>query len=187
MTSTRDRLVRAATALLDRGGPEVVTLREVGHRAGVSHNAPYKHFSDKSALLAAVAANELRSLERRLVKARTGAADPVAAIASAGVAYVKWAAAHPMRFKLTFGTLATSDPELGAAATAARLEFIRPFLDASREGALAGAPPELAALLVWTLAHGATDLDLTGHLRKDGTTTSPETLVGALVKLLTST
>jgi Bacterial regulatory proteins, tetR family len=40
--TTRDALVAAAAQLLDAGGPEAVTLREVGHRAGVSHNAPYK-------------------------------------------------------------------------------------------------------------------------------------------------
>src|ERR1700677_3914321 len=59
-SSTRDALVDAAVQLLDEGGPEAVTLREVGHRAGVSHNAPYKHFTGKEALLAAVAARELR-------------------------------------------------------------------------------------------------------------------------------
>jgi AcrR family transcriptional regulator len=57
--STRDRLVDAATELLDEGGPAAVTLREVGRRAGVSHNAPYKHFADKESLLAAIAAREL--------------------------------------------------------------------------------------------------------------------------------
>ena len=57
--TTREALLDAATDLLDEGGPVAVTLREVGHRAGLSHNAPYKHFADKNALLAAVAAREL--------------------------------------------------------------------------------------------------------------------------------
>jgi hypothetical protein len=52
---TRETLVSAAAELLDRGGPDAVTLREVGHLAGVSHNAPYKHFAGKESLLAAVA------------------------------------------------------------------------------------------------------------------------------------
>jgi AcrR family transcriptional regulator len=30
-------------------------LREVARRAGVSHNAPYRHFRDKDDLLAAIA------------------------------------------------------------------------------------------------------------------------------------
>jgi AcrR family transcriptional regulator len=56
---TRDALVEAAARLLDAGGVEAVTLREVGRRAGVSHNAPYKHFASTQALLAAIAAREL--------------------------------------------------------------------------------------------------------------------------------
>ncbi|GAA1667197.1 hypothetical protein GCM10009765_15850 [Fodinicola feengrottensis] len=57
--NTCDALVEAAAKLLDGGGVAAATLREVGHRAGVSHNAPYRHFPDKEALLAAVAAREL--------------------------------------------------------------------------------------------------------------------------------
>ena len=53
--ATRRSLLDAAAALLDEGGPEAVTLREVGSRAGVSRGAPYRHFDDKDDLLAAIA------------------------------------------------------------------------------------------------------------------------------------
>ena len=52
---TRRALLDAAAELLDLGGPEAVTLREVGARAGVSRGAPYRHFADKDSLLTAVA------------------------------------------------------------------------------------------------------------------------------------
>jgi AcrR family transcriptional regulator len=54
MSSTREALVAAATDLVDAGGDQAVTLREVGKRAGVSHNAPYKHFRDKCLILTRV-------------------------------------------------------------------------------------------------------------------------------------
>ncbi|MFB8280304.1 TetR/AcrR family transcriptional regulator [Nocardia colli] len=53
--ATRRSLLDAAAALLDLGGPEAVTLREVGARAGVTRGAPYRHFADKDSLLTAVA------------------------------------------------------------------------------------------------------------------------------------
>jgi DNA-binding transcriptional regulator YbjK len=53
---TRRALLCSAAELIDNGGPDAVTLREVGARAGVSRGAPYRHFADKERLLTAVAA-----------------------------------------------------------------------------------------------------------------------------------
>src|SRR4029079_14956503 len=48
-------LLRAAGKLLDKEGVEALSLREVARRAGVSHAAPYRHFPERDALLAALA------------------------------------------------------------------------------------------------------------------------------------
>jgi AcrR family transcriptional regulator len=53
--TTHKKLIAAAKRLLDTGGDQAVTLRAVGHACGISHNAPYKHFKNRDALLAAVA------------------------------------------------------------------------------------------------------------------------------------
>jgi len=54
--ATRRALLDDAAELLDSGGLDAVTLREVGARAGVSRGAPYRHFANKESLLTAVAA-----------------------------------------------------------------------------------------------------------------------------------
>jgi AcrR family transcriptional regulator len=54
--ATRRALLDAAADLLDTGGPDAVTLRAVGARAGVTRGAPYRHFPDKDSLLTAIAA-----------------------------------------------------------------------------------------------------------------------------------
>ena len=51
----RKTLLEAAVALIGEAGPRGFTLREVARRAGVSHNAPYRHFAGKDELLVAVA------------------------------------------------------------------------------------------------------------------------------------
>lgn len=71
--ATRRSLLDAAAKLLGEGGPEAVTLREVGARAGVSRGAPYRHFDDKERLLTAIAAE---AWERLAEKAVTLSADP---------------------------------------------------------------------------------------------------------------
>ena len=45
------------------------TLREVARRAGVSHAAPYKHFPDKSALLAELATLGFNQLREEIAEA----------------------------------------------------------------------------------------------------------------------
>ena len=53
--SLRETLVEAAAALIAKKGPQGFSLREVARRAHVSEAAPYWHFTDREALLAAVA------------------------------------------------------------------------------------------------------------------------------------
>lgn len=159
-SSTRDTLVEAAVQLLDEGGPEAVTLREVGHRAGVSHNAPYKHFTSKEALLAAVAAREL---------SRQGAVVAAATTLRAVLhGYIGWALAHPARFRLVFGAWSTGSEELAAAAETARAALIALVAEQQRAGRLPDGDPERLAALLQALAHGAVALTLAGHLSPGG-------------------
>jgi AcrR family transcriptional regulator len=167
VATTRDRLIEAATRLLDEGGPAAVTLREVGRLAGVSHNAPYKHFADKEDLLAAVAARELARPRRP-----RAAADP--SVSGAQIlremmhAYVAWAIRHPARFKLTFGAWSAGSDELADAAGSARAALVAAVRDAQASREVAGGDPERVAALILATAHGAVDLALSGHLSETG-------------------
>ena len=182
MTETRrESLITAAADLLDRGGPAAVTLREVGRAAGVSHNAPYKHFEDKDDLLAAVAGRELR--RQSVVKAP--ASDDALTPQTLMVSYVRWGQRYPERFKLTFGRWTRDNPELGQAAADARAVLIEAIVRAQANGDLPAGDPERMAVLVLALAHGAADLALAGHLSATGRgRADPEDLVADLFRHL---
>src|SRR3982074_1431728 len=62
----RRALVDAALALIAEGELGTFSLREVARRAGVTPAAPYHHFKDKTALLAAVAEEGFVALRARL-------------------------------------------------------------------------------------------------------------------------
>jgi len=165
--STRNRLIDAAAQLLDEGGPSAVTLREVGRLAGVSHNAPYKHFTDKQELLAAVAARELTHHDTAM-QALAAEHPPAEVLRAMMHGYLDWAARYPARFKLTFGPWSNDSPELAAAATAARTALIEAVANAQRSGAIPAGNPERTAALLQATAHGAADLALAGHLSPHG-------------------
>jgi AcrR family transcriptional regulator len=163
-TSTRDRLIDAATQLLDQGGPAAVTLRDVGSAAGVSHNAPYRHFADKHALLAAVAARELERQGANLSRTQIPAGDVKAMLQG----YVRWALRYPERFRLTFGRWERDDAGLATSASAARSALVGAVSAAQARRELPAGDPERLASLLLAMAHGAADRALTGHLSVDG-------------------
>ena len=149
-------LLAASGKLLEEKGTIGVSLREVARRAGVSHNAPYRHFPDRDALLAALAADGFRQL------AAEQAAAPTAGM---GEAYVAFALRHPQRFRLMFGGALAFDerPALKAAAASA----YDPLVEAFR--ARDDVPdPDSAAAAAWSLVHGLAQLLLDGHLTRAG-------------------
>ncbi len=150
----RTELLDAAGEVLEKRGLGALSLREAARRAGVSHNAPYRHFANREALLAALAAEGFAEL---------GAALGRAGGREAGASYVSFALTHPQRFRLMFGGLVSIDahPELREQAT-------RTF-DALRRSFAGSGPPEgaaHAAAAAWSLVHGLAELLLNGHLRR---------------------
>jgi AcrR family transcriptional regulator len=103
----RAELLEQAIEQLRSTPPEQLSLRAIARALGVSQTAPYRHFADKEALLAALAAQGYEHLLGRLhgARARAGdvAADQLRAVARA---YVDFAAEESQLFKLMFGPLA---------------------------------------------------------------------------------
>ena len=58
----KSALIAAALAAVEQGGADAVSLRDLAQSLGVSRAAPYRHFPDRNALLAAVAARGFEDL-----------------------------------------------------------------------------------------------------------------------------
>lgn len=174
--TTRRHLVHAASELLDEGGPDAVTLREVGARAGVSRGAPYGHFKNKEHLLTQLAIDAWSSLADEVEQLRTGPdTAPGARLERAVLALIEVARRKPHRYALMFSTPAGT-PAAAQAASRLENEFLTLVAgivgepDARRYGAL-----------LMSSAHGIAGMELTGHLAKDGWRVSVEQLVGMLI------
>jgi AcrR family transcriptional regulator len=96
----REELIKAAQQIVETEGVDALSVREVARRAGVSSAAPFRHFADKQALMAAVATDALRSFVEHTEKAMEEAGtDPVDRFRAVGIAYIDFALAHPARFR----------------------------------------------------------------------------------------
>jgi AcrR family transcriptional regulator len=174
-------LLRAAVELIAEVGPAAFTLREVARRAGISHNAPYRHFREKDELLAAVAAEGFERLADVLGKdtlgkdalgkpeKRTRAGNPDSALRrfqASGVAYVRFALGSPEHLLVMFDWPLALDryPELSATAKRAFSVLVGFVEDAQREGSLPGGDPLALACTAWSLVHGVAKLAIAKRL-----------------------
>jgi AcrR family transcriptional regulator len=105
----RAAVIGEGLRLLETGDAETLSLREVARNVGVSAPAVYRHFPDKAAFLAALAAEGLNRLARDQAVAQVGNPEGFAA---SGRAYVRFALANPGLFRLIFASAQGTIPDL---------------------------------------------------------------------------
>jgi AcrR family transcriptional regulator len=152
----RRALVEAAAGLMEEKGHEALSLREAARQAGVSHNAPYRHFADREALLDAVAAKGFQELAEAMVAARAREG-----FRGVGEAYVAFALAHPRLFQLMYSGPKGREPsdELADA-----MKLSEAPLKAAFEG-LEG-DPHATMVAAWSVVHGLAHLLIDHRLGK---------------------
>ena len=178
--TTRRDLLAAAAELLDAGGPEAVTLREVGARAGVSRGAPYRHFADKESLLTAIASESWSAVgdDLEALTADSGGS-PEGTLRRALLLLITIGRSRPHLYRLMFATT-TADPTAGVQAAERAQGF---FLDLVTGIVGTGSARQHAALLL-TGVHGITGLEMSGHLSPAKWGTTPEELLDLQIGLL---
>ncbi len=146
-----EQLISAALALLPEAGDAGPSLRAVARQAGVSAMAPYRHFADKAALMEAVADRGFSLLGDCLEAA--GGADAVMAFVAQGAAYVAFATAHPVLFRLMF---VNARPQPGTPLGASTSRAYAALLQRAEAVAdLSGAVSrDDLALIAWSMVHG---------------------------------
>jgi AcrR family transcriptional regulator len=161
-------LLEEALRTIERHGVESLTLRTVGERLGVSRTALYRHFSDKQALLAAVGREGFRLLRLTLVEAWDQHGRGRAGFEAMGVAYVKFAAAHPAHYRVMFGRFIEScekDAAFIEEATAAFQVLVNSLIEQQQMGIVRRDDPNIQARMIWSLVHGIAMLVIDGQLR----------------------
>lgn len=116
--------MRLGLETLETEGADVLSLRLLAERAGVSKTAPYRHFKDKTVFLGALADEGFRLLHTRLEevipasdsalkhasKLQPGTATVDTAVAAMGKAYMDFAVAHPALYRLMSSSLVCTLP-----------------------------------------------------------------------------
>ncbi|MEU1940933.1 TetR/AcrR family transcriptional regulator [Streptomyces sp. NPDC020125] len=199
---TRRALLDAAAELLDLGGPEAVTLREVGARAGVTRGAPYRHFAGKDSLLTAVATESWERIGDQVHTLRT---DPALSasekLCGALRALIGVGRDQPHRYQMLFRRRGHRPGERGEGLDRVRRQLCAPAGDTAAAVRAAGRFQDeflaiVAALvgernarrydaLLLTSAHGIASMEFSDGLDTDTWRNTADELVDTLVRMAT--
>jgi AcrR family transcriptional regulator len=171
-------MLQEAVRVIQARGVEGLTLRAVGAALGVSRTALYRHFSDKQALLTAVAREGFRTLTSELQEAWRRGGQGRTGFEQMGEAYVRFAVTNPSHYRVMFGGLleeGDTNPELGEQAANAFQVLVDALAEQQDAGLVHKDDTLLLARYIWAVVHGVAMLALDGQLKHQQT--DAETLI----------
>jgi AcrR family transcriptional regulator len=164
----KNALIQAGVKILAREGVSGLSLRKVAKQAGVSHAAPYSHFADKQALIAAISTEGFKQLHTQIEDiSSVNKTNPAALLVETAWAYMQFALNEPDRFKLMFSSVLEKEKEYPDFVEYSQKNFsqivevvkICQFAEILHAG-----PAEITAVGVWSTVHGLIMLILEGQI-----------------------
>jgi len=164
----RRAVLDASLALAEEGGVGALSMREVARRARVTHAAPYHHFADRAAILAALAEEGFRLLTREMASAMAPIPrGDLARLEASAQAYFNFAMRHAAYMRVMFRPeLAepVSHPVVDAAAGEAMAVLIECVQECQFRKTLKKGDSLPIVLTLWATMHGLSSLWLDGPL-----------------------
>jgi AcrR family transcriptional regulator len=163
----RDAALAAALKALEAQGSHNLSLRELSRELGVSHSAFRRHFTDKQALLYALAIRGFEQYGDVLARAIADrGADFGSRLARVIRSIVRFAAAHPVLLELMFASKQHPDapPELLEASERALSAGPQLILDGQKVGQVIAGDPVRLALAPFAAVHGLIAISNNGML-----------------------
>ncbi|HMJ54155.1 MAG TPA: TetR/AcrR family transcriptional regulator [Polyangiaceae bacterium] len=164
----KNALIEAGVDLLSKEGVAGLSLRRVAQKAGVSRTAPYAHFADKQALIAAISTegySRLFDAFRRVAERHEG--NPGAKLVEGAWAYLKFALDDPDHFKVTTSGAVEREKDYPSFVEMSEKCFslvLRIVEECQARGVLRPGPSDLVAVSVWSLMHGLISLVLENQI-----------------------
>jgi len=166
----KNTLIKAGIEILSKEGVSGLSLRKAARKAGVSHAAPYAHFTDKQALIAAIALDGYGKIYTRIEEVVNQYPDePLKQLLQSAWAYMQFGLESPAHYKITFSGLIENEknyPEL-VEVTRRSLAVIQKIIADCQSAKILSASEytaEVDAISLWGLIHGLVSLVIEGQI-----------------------
>lgn len=174
-SGTRDRLVAAALAVLERDGPAAIQARTVAGEIGTSTMVVYTHFGGMPKLIEAVLREGLARFAEH-TRAVPHTEDPMADLIAGGLAYAEFAMRNPQLYRLLFGLTDIGGKPSAASATPWDLAggvdalsvLVRAVERVIEAGRIRPQDPTAAATQILSATHGFVLLAMSGFIDHQG-------------------
>jgi AcrR family transcriptional regulator len=156
----REEILDATTdLLLETGHAKAVSIRSVAQRVGVTPPSIYLHFADKDALLDAVCARYFERLDEGMQQVADDQPSNIDRLRAQGLAYVRFATQNPELYRIATMGEGRLGSDVDVALNSSAFVHLRNSVEALiEEGIFPPGDPTLAALELWTVAHGVAAL-----------------------------
>jgi AcrR family transcriptional regulator len=161
-------LAEAERTVRERGAQEL-SLRELARTVGVSHGAPRRHFSDRQALLEALAVAGFERLGNELGAAREGTGEDFRSrLQATAAAYVRFATRDAALLELMFAGKHGEHAEVLSEAAERAFSVMFALIEQGQsEGALDQGEPERVGLVLFATIQGVAALATGGMIQTD--------------------
>jgi len=171
----RGALIKVALREAERGGAEAISIKALARQLGVSQPAPYRHFADREALLAAVTAEAFRQLSAIMREAMSGTSKQSKLSRLAQVT-LDFGLRRNGIYRLMFASRIVSCAAKGSELHEATRETFSLVIEALEAPAV-GYLRERQALKIWAALHGVVMLAEQGLFTGEAAQTTREELV----------
>ncbi len=164
----KNALVEAGLKILDQEGLSGLTLRKVALKAGVSHAAPYAHFTDKQSLIAAISTEGFKELYAGISRvSQAYSNDPSRQLLEAAWVYVDFSNQNQSLFKVMFSGILEQEkvyPEFVIESQKNFALVVEIVKRCQESGILKPGDAILTAQGIWSAVHGFCSLLMEGQI-----------------------
>ncbi|MBL8100636.1 MAG: TetR/AcrR family transcriptional regulator [Anaerolineales bacterium] len=164
----KNALIKAGVEILAKEGIGKLSLRKVALKAGVSHTAPYSHFSDKQSLIAAISTEGFQRLSKALDSAiKSHANNPKKQLIKSAQVYTEFALRNKDIFKIMFSSALEKEKEYPAFVEISQKTFIQvvDIVRACQEAnIIKSGEADVLAVIIWGQVHGIIALAIEGQI-----------------------